>query len=336
MTIVAHRQAPLLAVHGLKKHFPILQGLLRRQVGVIKAVDNIDFEIQTGEILGIVGESGSGKSTAARAAIRLIEPTAGTIFYEGHDLSILGKKALRAWRRHVQMVFQDPNSSLNPRKTIGESIGEALLYHAIVKTPAERDITVAAVLGQVGLDAGAMHRYPHAFSGGQQQRICIGRAIALAPKLIILDEAVSSLDVSVQAQILTLLKQLKNDLNLSYLFIAHDLATVRHFCDAVLVLYLGQVMEKAPTDALFARPHHPYTQALLAAVPRDHPGEKRHRLPLHGEIPSAANPPSGCPFRTRCPYAQKECQETVPWRQAGPDHFYRCILPPQHKGDYRI
>lgn len=317
---------PLLIVKNLKKYFPVTAGLLRRNVGTIKAVDGVDIEIYPGEVVGIVGESGCGKSTAARAALRLIEPTAAEIWFKGRNVMAMTKKELSGWRRHVQMVFQDPYASLNPRKTVGETIGEALAYHHLVVSKSAQDEAVVHVLEQVGLSAEAMDRYPHSFSGGQQQRICIGRAIALNPELVVCDEAVSALDVSVQAQILNLLSELKHTLNLSYLFIAHDLATVRYFCDRVTVLYLGQVMESGPTEALFRNPKHPYTKALMAAVPRDHPGGPKKRIPLHGEVPSALSPPSGCPFRTRCPFAQTECAGSVPWKNAGEGHTYRCIL----------
>lgn len=319
---------PLFSVKRLRKYFPVTAGLLRRQVGLIKAVDGIDITIHKGEIVGMVGESGCGKSTAARTAIRLIEPTEGEIHFEGQNVRAFDSKALKKWRRSVQMVFQNPFSSLNPRKTIAESIGEALEYHHLVATRQQRNDEVVSVLEKVGLSADALNRYPHAFSGGQQQRICIGRAIALNPSLVICDEAVSSLDVSVQAQILNLLSRLKQEMGLSYLFIAHDLATVRHFCDRVIVLYLGQVMEEGPVEAIFANPQHPYTQALLSAVPRDHPSEKRYPIKLKGEVPSAMNPPSGCPFRTRCPYAEPRCADSIPIHKAGEGHTYKCILEP--------
>lgn len=322
----------LLQVRGLKKYFPIYAGLFRKQVGEIKAVDGIDFSIPKGGVLGMVGESGCGKSTVGRAVIRLIEPTAGEIVFQGRSLSDLSMKEMKPLRKEIQMVFQDPYASLNPRKTIEENIGEALLYHGLVYTKSDQQERVADVLKQIGLSPDVMERYPHEFSGGQQQRICIGRAIALNPKLIICDEAVSALDVSVQAQILNLLLELKETLGLSYLFISHDLSIIRYIADQVVVLYLGKVMESASTEELFSNPKHPYTQALLSAIPKTHPMHDKKRIILKGEIPSARYPPSGCPFRTRCPYAQPVCALPPPHRTVKDsftgrqDHEYFCIL----------
>ncbi len=323
---------PLLEVRELKKYFPVLGGVLRREVASVKAVDGVSFTLHEGEVLGMVGESGCGKSTVARTAIRLIEPTSGEIFYKGKDFRNLSDTALREIRKEIQMVFQDPFASLNPRKTIGDSIGEGLLYHELVKNRHERDERVVEVLESVGLSADAINKYPHEFSGGQQQRICIGRAIALNPSLIICDEAVSALDVSVQAQILNLLHSLKDKLHLSYMFISHDLSVIRHVSDRVVVLYLGKVMEVASVADLFTNPKHPYTQALLAAVPADHPRDSKKRKALQGEIPSNINPPSGCPFRGRCPHARPECASDIPHKivkkgaNGAPAHEYFCIL----------
>ena len=262
---------PLLQVRGLKKYFPVISGLFRKQVDSIKAVDGIDFDIFPGEVLGMVGESGCGKSTAGRAAIRLIEPTAGQITFENKDMLAFNWQELEEMRKKIQIVFQDPYASLNPRKAIWESIGEALFYHRIVSTKREAMEKVAEILKKIGISPDAMHRYPHQFSGGQQQRICIGRAIAFNPKLIVCDEPVSSLDVSVQAQILNLLIELKETMGLSYLFISHDLSVIRHISDRVIVLYYGKVMESASVNDIFENPQSMYTKTLLSAIPKNHP-----------------------------------------------------------------
>lgn len=264
----------LLEVRNLKKYFPVYAGLLRHVVDHIRAVDGIDLTIKPGEVLGLVGESGSGKSTAARAAIRLIEPTAGEVYYQGEDFLSFNKEKLMEVRREIQIVFQDPYSSLNPRKTIRQSIGEALVYHHLVSTQTELNERVAETLEKVGLSPDAMERYPHQFSGGQQQRICIGRAIAMRPKLIVCDEAVSALDVSVQAQILNLLMELKESLNLSYLFISHDLSVVRHICDEVAVMHFGKIVEQGSVREIFENPQIDYTKRLLSAIPISHPRKR--------------------------------------------------------------
>lgn len=324
----------LFEVTGLVKYFPIYRGIFRKVSDYVKAVDGISFSIHEGEILGMVGESGSGKSTAGRAAIRLIEPTAGSMFFDQIDLMKCSPKELRALRRDIQMIFQDPYASLNPRKTIFEIISEGLLYHRILSRREELLNKTVEVLEQVGLSADALNRYPHQFSGGQQQRISIGRAIALQPKLLICDEAVASLDISVQAQILNLLYELKEKMGLSFLFISHDLRIIRHFCDKVLVMYLGQIVESATVEELFSSPKHPYTKALLDSTPPIHPLEHRKQNALQGEIISHPSTFQGCPFSQRCSSARPECLQTPPpqkiviHRKDNLElrHEYRCIL----------
>jgi oligopeptide/dipeptide ABC transporter ATP-binding protein len=322
----------LLEVSGLSKYFPVTAGFFKHVVGSIRALEDINFTLQKGHVLGVVGESGSGKSTMARAVTRLIEPSAGSIRLMGEEWTSLTQAELLERRSKVQMVFQDPFSSLNPRKTIGDSLGEPLRYHKRVKNKAEETVCVEKILEQIGLAPDVMQRYPHQFSGGQQQRICIGRALVLRPQLIICDEAVSALDVSVQAQILNLLLELRNSLQLSYLFISHDLSIIRYMSDYVMVLYLGKVMESGSVREVFDHPKHPYTQALLGSMPRVHPKDKQSLAVLRGEVPSALHPPSGCPFRTRCPHAQPVCAEVPPRKVIADqktgklDHIYHCIF----------
>lgn len=316
----------LLEIRDLKKHFPIRGGILSRVVGSVKAVDGVSFAVKKGEVLGLVGESGSGKTTVGRTLLRLIEPTGGRILFDGQDITDLPKDKLRPYRRRMQIIFQDPFSSLNPRMTVGDIIAEPLIIHGIGKTPQERTERVAELLKLVGLSPDHMRRYPHEFSGGQRQRIGIARALAVAPEFIVADEPVSALDVSIQAQVVNLLQDLKEELGLTLLFIAHDLAVVEYISDRVAVMYLGKVMEVASSKELYRNPKHPYTEALLSAVPIPDPTVKRERIVLQGDIPSPINPPSGCVFRTRCRYALPECAQVAPeLKEVAPGHYKACI-----------
>jgi len=323
---VAGSNQPVLKVSGLKKHFPVKKGLLRRTVGHVYAVDGVSFEIGQGETLGLVGESGCGKSTVGRTVLRLIEPTAGRIEVAGEDISGLEKTALRRARRQMQIIFQDPFSSLNPRMSAGDIVGEPLMVHGLADG-AERQTIVAELFERVGLRAAQMKALPHQFSGGQRQRIGIARALALNPQLIIGDEPVSALDVSIQAQVINLLMDLQAERGLSYLFIAHDLAVVEHISDRIAVMYLGRIVEYADKRTLFTSPQHPYTEALLSAVPIPDPEVKRQKQVLQGDVPSPIKPPSGCHFHTRCPYAEERCRvETPELKQLEPGHWVSCHL----------
>ena len=323
------REPSLLEVRGLKKYFPIEEGFLRRVVGQVRAVDHVSLSIDKGRTLGLVGESGSGKTTLGRCVLRAIDLTAGEILFHHEgvttDLAQLKRRDLRDFRKHMQMIFQDPYSSLDPRKTVFDIVSEPLRINRIAAGKALED-RVRAALELVGLDLRYMKRYPHAFSGGQRQRIGIARALSINPQLIVCDEAVSALDVSVQAQILNLLKDLQEELSLTYLFIAHDLSVVEHVSDDVAVMYVGKLVEQAPTQQLFARPRHPYTEALLSAIPRPDPDQP---LPetggVEGELPDPSNPPSGCYFHPRCPYAERICREQAPpLVEVAPNHSAAC------------
>ena len=328
MTVASAEAQPLLQVRGLRMHFPVTEGMIaRRHIGDVKAVDGVDLAIQRGETLGLVGESGCGKTTMGRCILRLEKPTAGEILYNGIDIARLGRRELVALRRRIQVIFQDPYSSLNPRQKVGSIIGEPMMVHGVEKDPRRRADRVRELLSVCGLNPNFADRYPHEMSGGQRQRVGIARALALNPEFIVCDEAVSALDVSIQAQIINLLEDLRDKFNLTYLFIAHDLSVVRHLCQRVAVMYLGRVVELAECDELFDNPLHPYTKALLAAVPVPDPAVEAERAfqPVRGEVPSPINPPPGCVFHPRCPLAIEQCRRVRPeLRELRPGHWVAC------------
>ena len=316
----------ILRVEDLVEHFPIYRGVIQRQVGAVHAVDGVSFSIKRGETLGLVGESGCGKSTTGRTILQLYKPTSGHVYFNETDLTTLKPEEMRKMRRNMQMIFQDPYASLNPRMTIRDIIGEGLMIHNVAKG-AEIDERVKDLLNLVRLNPAFASRYPHEFSGGQRQRVGVARALALQPSLIICDEPISALDVSIQAQVVNLLEELQEKFNLSYLFIAHDLSMVRHISNRVAVMYLGVIVEIADRDELYDHPLHPYTQALLSAVPVPDPTRNVKRIVLEGDVPSPVNPPSGCRFRTRCPLAEKICAEQRPeFREVAPNHFAACHM----------
>lgn len=328
MTASVTSLRPLLEVKGLRMHFPVTEGLVsRRKVGEVKAVDGIDFTVRRGETLGLVGESGCGKTTTGRCILRLEKPTAGEIVYDGVDIAGLDRKALTALRRKIQVIFQDPYSSLNPRMKVGEIVSEPMYVHGIQTDAGKRTARVRELLSLCGLNPSFADRYPHEMSGGQRQRVGIARALALEPEFIVCDEPVSALDVSIQAQVVNLLEDLREQFGLTYLFIAHDLSVVRHLCQRVAVMYLGRIVELADSDELFDNPQHPYTKALLAAVPVPDPSIEQGRdfRPVQGEVPSPINPPSGCVFHPRCPIAVDACKQARPeTREVKPGHFVAC------------
>ena len=328
MTVAELDAKPLLEVRGLQMHFPVTEGIvINRKIGEVKAVDGINFTVRRGETLGLVGESGCGKTTTGRCILRLERPTAGEILYDGIDIAKLERKDLMVLRRRIQVIFQDPYSSLNPRMKVGEIIAEPIMVHGIERSAARRSARVRELLSVCGLDPKFADRYPHEMSGGQRQRVGIARALALEPEFIVCDEAVSALDVSIQAQIVNLLEDLRGQFGLTYLFIAHDLSVVRHLCQRVAVMYLGRIVELAECDELFDNPLHPYTQALLAAVPVPDPMVEASRTfrPVRGEVPSAINPPPGCVFHPRCPIAVETCRQIRPQlREPRSAHWVAC------------
>jgi oligopeptide transport system ATP-binding protein len=319
---------PLLQVRDLVKRFPVRSGLLRRTTGQVHAVDGVSFDLLEGQTLGVVGESGCGKSTMGRCILRLIEPTSGQVVFDGQDVTAADRSSLRALARQMQIIFQDPFASLNPRMTVGAIIGEGLVIHGLARNRTEVADRVAELLTMVGLSKDQMRRYPHEFSGGQRQRIGIARALAVQPRLIVCDEAVSALDVSIQAQVINLLQDLQEQLGLTYVFIAHDLSVVEHASNRVAVMYLGRIVEMADARDLYAQPRHPYTESLLSAVPVPDPTVKRRRIVLQGDVPSPISPPSGCHFHTRCPIAQKGlCDRERPQlKDVGAGHTVACHL----------
>ncbi len=323
----AFRPMNLLEVRNLKVHFPVRHGLFSRAREFVRAVDGVSLSLAPGETVGLVGESGCGKTTLGRAVMRLTQPTAGEIIFDGEDITRLGSDALRARRKKFQMIFQDPYGSLNPRMTVADIIGEALDIHRLAPAAADRRARIEALLKDVGLDASHAERYPHEFSGGQRQRIGIARALAVEPRLIVCDEPVSALDVSVQAQIINLLQDLQREHGIAYLFVAHDLAVVEHISHRVLVMYLGRIVESGDAPSVCRAPLHPYTQALLSAVPTVDPDSKRQRIILSGDPPSPIHPPGGCPFHPRCPVAELRCQREVPaLREIAPGRHAACHL----------
>ena len=331
--MTGHKGSPLIEVKNLVKHFPITSGVIfQRKIGAVKAVDDISFEVMRGETLGVVGETGCGKSTTARLLVRLLDPTSGAVLLEGEDIAKRKGAGLKALHREVQMIFQDPYSSLNPRKTVGSIISEPFVIHGLYSGDDERKRRVQDLMDRVGLNPEHYNRYPHEFSGGQRQRIGVARAVALEPRVLIADEPVSALDVSIQAQVLNLLRELQRELGLTLIFIAHDLSVVRHMCDRVAVMYLGKVVELAPSEVLYHFPRHPYTGALLSAVPVPDPtGGKRERQLLSGDVPSPANPPRACRFHTRCPKAQEVCSIEEPLLEdKGTGSLAACHFPLEH------
>lgn len=327
MSTDSNNSTPMLQVRGLKKYFPIYKGLFRSLKGTVKAVDDLSFDLHAKETLGIVGESGCGKTTVGRSLLRLIEPTDGEAHFMGKDIFKLGASELRSFRKNMQIIFQDPYSSLNPRMTIGSIIGDALELHGIAQGDDKFEMS-KELLVKVGLQASYINRYPHEFSGGQRQRIGIARAVALHPSFVVCDEAVSALDVSVQAQVINLLQDLQDEYDLSYMFIAHDLSVVKHISDRIAVMYLGRIVELSECDELYKKPLHPYTQALLSAIPEPKPRRKKDRIILRGEVPNPINPPKGCHFHPRCPIATAQCKIGTPpvLREVGPGHSVACHL----------